>query len=278
MTIATTEPTGTTAAIRTDTQHMGFGEKVEYAKLLADAGMIPEAYRNKPANCLVAIEYGEALGVAPIVAINQIAVVKGGVSMEAKLMISLARKAGHTVRLSGDDKSATCVIIRADDPAHEATVTWDQAKATKAGLWGSGHWAKNPGLMLRYRAAAENIRLTCPEVLAGISHTPEEQAEIARRNLSKTTVTQVAPPAQPKTAGYYMKALKLTGASFKGFAERVLGKQVTSWERLDADDQDAVLGQLGVWEQTGTDPTLLEAVDGELVNPVTCEVEDGDQP
>lgn len=278
--IANVEPSGAAAAISSETRAMTLGQKVEYAKLLADSGMIPKHYQKHPANCLVAIEYGEALDIAPIVAINQITVVNGGASMEAKLMIALARKAGHKVRLSGDEKTATCVIVRADDPGHESIVTWDEAKAKKSKLWGGGHWEKNPGLMLRYRAAAECIRLTCPEVLAGITYTPDEMEEITRRNTRATTVTQVDTPQPARTAAYFMRALRLNGMQFKQFAGRVLGHDPGSWERMPAADQDSVLEQLGVWEATGEDPTIT-AVDGEIVDTLTGEMplitEDGDQ-
>lgn len=271
MTVATAEPSGTAAAIPAETAAMSLPQKIEYAKVLAESGMIPKHYQKQPANVLVAMEYGQALGIAPIVAINQITVVNGGASMEAKLMISLARKAGHRVRLEGDETHAVCTIIRADDPTHESVVRWDEAKAKKAGLWGGGHWAKNPGLMLRYRAASECIRLTCPEVLAGITYTPEEVEEIAHRNARPTiTLTQV-PPA--KTAAEYMKTLKLNGRTFKEFAARVLGGDVTSWEGLAEAERARILGALAQWEQSGVDPTLAptsvdvetgEIIDGEV--------------
>lgn len=269
--VAVPEPSGN-AAIPGETRGLALAEKIEYAKLLADSGMIPKVYQKQPANCLVAIEYGEALNLAPIVALNQITVVNGGVSMEAKLMIALARKAGHIVRLSGDAESATCTIIRADDPGHEAVVTWDKARAEKAGLWGKGYWEKDPGLMLKYRAAAQNIRLTCSEVLAGITYTPDEVEEIrARNNTPTVTVTQVR-PGKPKTAGYYMKALKLSGKQFQEFAGRVLGGIPDAWEKLSAADQQKVLGALAQWEAIGADPTTGEINDAELVtDPTTAD-------
>lgn len=251
-------------------------EKIKYAELLATSGLIPQVYRDKPGNVLTAIEYGQALGIAPIVAINQITVVNGGVSMEAKLMMSLARKAGHTLHLEGDDTHAKCTIIRADDRGHEIVSEWDQAKAEKAGLWGKGHWAKNPGLMLQYRAAAECIRLACPEVLSGITYTPEELAEIRSSNDQQVTVRVTPATVVAKTAQDYMRSLHLSGKDFKAFAERALGTRVRAWNSLDEDDQGTVLAALAEWEATGIDPTIegvaREVVDGELVETATGEI------
>ena len=148
-----------------------------YAVALAASGLLPQAFRAHPENVLVAIEYGDALGIAPIVAMAEINVINGTPSLSAALMASLARSAGHKVRTSGDAKSATCTIIRADDPEFEHVFTWDEAKARAAQLWGKGHWTKDPGTMLKWRAISEAVRFTCPEVLAGIKYTPEEVSD-----------------------------------------------------------------------------------------------------
>ncbi|AOT24276.1 RecT-like ssDNA annealing protein [Propionibacterium phage Anatole] len=265
--IETTAPTpsGSIAAVGSETAGLTLQQKLDYASALADSELLPAAYKGKPANVLVAMEYGGELGIGTLVAVNQITVINGGVSMEAKLMMTLARRAGHIVRLSGDDKQATCIIIRADDPGHESVVTWDEAKAKTAGLWGKGHWAKNPGLMLKYRAASENIRLTCPEVLAGIVYTPEELDERTERAGRSTMRVQQVPSEPEKTAAYFMRTLKLNGGHFKAFAQRVLGHPLKSWESLAQADKQRVLGALASWEKTGADPTTGEVLEAEPV-------------
>lgn len=267
--LATTNPT---SSIAVQQAQMSIAEKVEYAKLLADAGMIPDSYRKQPGNVLAAIEYGQALGLEPIIAMSQILVVKGKATMEAKLMISLARKAGHVVRLSGDAESATCELILADDPQNPRAVTWTKQMAESHGLWGAGHWQKDPALMLQYRAASQAIRLHCPEVLAGISYTPEEAKEIAQRNNTRTTVVQVPTVKAEKSAGDYMKSLGLTGSQLKEFSTRALGKRVASWEKLSDSERSTVLDGLATWEAHGEDPTLIDVAEGELVDLETGEV------
>jgi len=271
----TTEPATGDAALP-EQAPATLGQQVEYAKLLADSGLIPKTYQRQPANVLAAIQYGQALGLDPIVAMNHITVVNGGVSMDAQLMLTLARKAGHTVRLDGDANQATCTIVRADDPDHEQTATWTADLAKQAGLWGNGHWKKNPALMLKYRAATECIRLACPEVLAGITYTPEELKE--RRGLAvQTTVHQVRAD-DTKTAADYMKTLGLTGKTFAAFAHRVLpDTQFTRWQDLDAPAQQRVLDAAATWAATGTDPTSAETVTAEIINPETGEITEGEQ-
>lgn len=168
-------------------------DKIQHAKALADSGMIPRVYQGAPANVLVAIELGEALGIKPIVAINEINVINGTPSPSASLMVSLARAAGHKVRVRNDESGAgVCEIIRADDPEYTHRSVWDEKKARAAGLWGKGHWGKDPATMLRWRAASECVRLACSEVLGGLKYTPEEVMEMeGRPRTDRRVVTSV---------------------------------------------------------------------------------------
>lgn len=184
-----------TLAINEPGAQVALADKIEYAKAMAASGLIPRVYQTQPANVLVAIEYGEALGLRPIVAMSEINVINGTPSLSASLMASLAREAGHKVRVesSANPPRATCTIIRADDPTFEHVVTWDEQRARDNGLWGKGHWAKDPEVMLQWRAISACVRRACPEVLAGIKYTPEEVQEFTGPS---TTATQVQPRLQ----------------------------------------------------------------------------------
>ncbi|WP_258933234.1 recombinase RecT [Nesterenkonia pannonica] len=151
---------------------MSLDEKMRYAGALAESGLVPKQYQRQPPNVLVAVEYGEALGLHPMAALREINVINGSPSLSATLMMSLARGAGHKVRTHGDDSAASCTIVRKDDQDYEHTVHWDRSMAEQHGLWGKGHWQKNPALMLKYRAISECVRMACPEVLAGVKYTP----------------------------------------------------------------------------------------------------------
>src|SRR5690242_19069120 len=95
---------------------MAVPEKITYARALAESGMLPAQYRKQPANLLYAIEYAEMLGAHPLTAVTGIFVIDGKPSASAALISALVRRAGHKLRVTGDAKSATAQIIRADDP------------------------------------------------------------------------------------------------------------------------------------------------------------------
>lgn len=163
-------------ALRTETP---LAEKMEWAKAMATGTMLPRAFQGNPANLLFAVEYADTLGIPRINALTSIHVIDGKPTASADLIASLVRKAGHKLRVSGDDTFAEATIIRADDPDFSTTVRWDETKARKAGKWGSkGPWSNYPGAMLRSRAITEVARMAASDALYGVIYTPEELGEV----------------------------------------------------------------------------------------------------
>ena len=176
-------------------------DRLDYAKALAHAGLLPDAFRQQPANILIGIELATALDMAPIVVINELAVIGGKPSFSAKFMRALVRRAGHKLRERFEGGTARCIIIRADDPDYEHVAEWDEAKARDHGYWGKGHWQKNPALMLANRDLSECVRSACPEVLGGVAYTPDEVADFTPAARGETRVQQAPPPsAKPADA------------------------------------------------------------------------------
>jgi hypothetical protein len=161
-------------ATRNDAADRDLEASVDYARKLSASDLLPKSYQGKPQNVLLAVEYGRSLGLDPITAINMTHVVQGRPTASAQLVGALVRRAGHTLRVRGDEQSATCKIIRADDPTFEFTATWTMDRAKQAGVLSNPVWKTYPANMLKARAITECARDACPEVLAGISYTAEE--------------------------------------------------------------------------------------------------------
>ena len=47
------------------------------ARMLADSALVPDAYRNAPQNCVVAIDIANRMGVSPLMVMQNLYVVKG---------------------------------------------------------------------------------------------------------------------------------------------------------------------------------------------------------
>lgn len=176
-------------------------ERMTYAKALAHASLLPRQYRNEPANVLLAMEYGDALGLTAIAAIQGIHVIEGKPSASAQLIGALVRRAGHRLRveLSPDGTAATATIIRADDPDFPFVCTWTMDRARAAGLLSKagGTWSTYPQAMLKARAITEVARDACPEVLSGVAYTPEELGADDTPTATATWETHEPAPAPP---------------------------------------------------------------------------------
>lgn len=167
---------------------------MEYARVVAVGDMLPAAYRGKPANVLVAMGLGRAMGLSPAEALYRIHVIQGRPTASAELIAANVRKAGHRLRVSGDETQARATIIRSDDPEFEFESVWNLDRARKLDLANKDGWKKQPGTMMRWRAVTEVARLACPEALYGVAYVADEIGE------SVQAAPTAAPTAQRATA------------------------------------------------------------------------------
>ena len=193
--------------------------KVEYAQTLAHSNLLPKHFQNNPANLLYAIEFAEALGMKPIHAITSVHVINGKPSASADLIGTMVRRAGHRLRVTGDDTFAEAVLVRADDPDFEFRARWDMDKARKAGL-NTATWKAYPGAMLRSRAITEVCRSGAPDALHGIQHSTEELQSLG----------EVSRPTQPSSVTERLKAASEPEAEI--VTEADAEDPVLSWEEL----------------------------------------------
>lgn len=150
-------------------------DRLQHAQAVAQSSLIPDGYRNQPANVLWAMDIADALGVPFPQVMQTMVVMRGRMTMSADLMAAVVRRAGHKLRVREQGMSVTASLIRQDDPDYEFTATWDEAKARQAGLWGQrGPWSLYPAQMLRSRAITEVCRQGASDALAGTVYTAEE--------------------------------------------------------------------------------------------------------
>lgn len=157
-------------------QQLSVGDQMQYAKMLAGSSIIPDSYRNNPANILVAEGFGQSMGLSAAESLYRITVIKGKPTASAELIASNVRRAGHRLRVRKDraKQTATVQIVRADDPDFTFESTWDMDRARQAQLAGKDNWKKYPLAMLTARAITECARDACPEALYGVVYTGEE--------------------------------------------------------------------------------------------------------
>lgn len=150
-------------------------DRLQHAQAVAQSSLIPDGYRNQPANVLWAMDLADALGIPFPQVMQTMVVMRGRMTMSADLMAAVVRRAGHKLRVREQGMSVTAALVRQDDPDYEFAATWDEAKARQAGLWGQrGPWTQYPAQMLRSRAITEVCRQGASDALAGTIYSPDE--------------------------------------------------------------------------------------------------------
>jgi hypothetical protein len=156
------------------------GEAMEFSKLLAQSSMVPTAYKGKPADILVAVQWGAELGLAPLQAMQNIALINGKPSVYGDAALGLVKASAVCADveefLEGEGQAmvATCIATRKNCKPVVAKFSVADAKA--AGLWSkSGPWSQYPKRMLQMRARGFALRDAFPDVLKGLITAEEAQ-------------------------------------------------------------------------------------------------------
>ena len=153
-------------------------QAMELAKILADSDFVPKDYRGKPGNVLAAVQMGAEVGLAPMAAMQNIAVINGRPTMWGDAMLGLVKRSSvyENIREEFLDETMTaiCTVKRTGESA--ITRSFSQADAQKAALWKKeGPWQQYPRRMLQMRARSWALRDAFPDVLKGIY--PREDME-----------------------------------------------------------------------------------------------------
>lgn len=115
-------------------------ERLAYARMLAQAGILPKDYRANPANVLVAGEMGRELSLSTIQSVLLLDVVEGRPSLGAKGVRATVQRAGHYISGAVIEYNAAGVPVAATvtgkrvDTDQEETVRWPIERAHRAGL------------------------------------------------------------------------------------------------------------------------------------------------
>ena len=174
---------------------MTMGDQIAYSRELAHSGLLPDAFRGKPANVLWAVQYGLALDLHPAVIMSSVHVMDGKPAPSAGLIGALVRRAGHRLRIGWEKPSEGAIygtawaeVYRHDDPDFAFRSEWTVERAVQAEIcelrqgkvWHrtkqnkTGNWQKYPIQMPKARAIGEASRDGAMEALLGMSYTAEE--------------------------------------------------------------------------------------------------------
>ena len=169
-------------------------EAMEFSKTLSQSGLVPDAYRGKPANILVAIQWGYEIGLPPMQALSNINIINGRATLWGDALVAVCKKHpdyyGMKEWLEGD--TAYCAVKRKVKDTIEETVRQFSIKdAETAGLLRKGGaWKTYPNRMLGQRARGFALRDAFPDAIKGIITTEEAVDFPDNAKLSNITTIQ----------------------------------------------------------------------------------------
>lgn len=171
-------------------------EAYRLSKALSLAGdMIPKHFQGKPEAIMAAILQGSQVGLAPMQALQYIAVINGRPSVWGDALPAMVMAAGHFVDVEmegeGKTRAAVATLTRKDGKKIVRRFSWSDAE--RAGLSKKpGPWTQYPERMLQMRARAFAIRDGAPDALLGLSIAEEVQ------DYGPDTARDVTPRAAPR--------------------------------------------------------------------------------
>ena len=170
----------------------------QQAKLLAQTDLVPEGtYKGKPANCLIALDMAQRMGMSPLNVMQNLYIVKGKPTWSGQFCITAVNASGRFTPLefvqllddAGNLKGYYAKATRLDSGVvcEGPPVTWDMVKAEGWYDKNGSKWKTMPELMFHYRSAAFFARAYCPDVLNGLQ-TAEEVQDVKGYETKETTV------------------------------------------------------------------------------------------
>jgi len=173
-------------------------EAISFSEMLASSSMIPKQFQGKPEDVLVCVQWGCEIGLAPLQALQNIAVVNGKPSIYGDAAMALVQASSvcedveeYFEAEGTPNPVAVCVARRKGRKA--VTVRFGIDDAKRAGLWGKqGPWSMYPKRMMQMRARGFALRDAFPDVLRGLI-TSEEAQDFVESQLP----APVAKPANP---------------------------------------------------------------------------------
>lgn len=171
-----------------------FEQALTFCDYLANSDLVPKDFKGKPANCLIAIQWGAELGLKPLQAVQNIAVINGRAALWGDAVLALVRSSPvcEFVEEWDEHDTAYCKVKRKG--GKEALVTFSMEDAKKAGLIGKqGPWSQYPKRMRQMRARAFALRDMFTDVLKGMAIAEEiMDVPAASTEVHRTTATVVA--------------------------------------------------------------------------------------
>lgn len=184
--LAVKEPTQNPNAVTMWNDAKLYNQSLAMAQTLSKSEIIPQSYKGKPADCLIAIDIANRLGLSPAIVMQNSQCVRGNFTWKGsacKAMIDGCGRYQKTryVYVGEEGKDSYGCYLEAIDNDGDIIkgVPVTIAMAKKEGWYNKdgSKWQSMCDLMLKYRAAAFFMRTECASIAMGFL-TKEEVEDI----------------------------------------------------------------------------------------------------
>lgn len=197
----------------TTTNRQGFApatitEAIQFSEMLANSQMVPRQYQGKPQDIMVCVQWGYEIGLAPMQALQNIAVINGKPSVygDAAMALVQASPVCEDVQeyFEGEGTPNPVAVCVAQRKGRKPVIAkFSREDAQRAGLWGKqGPWTAYPKRMMQMRARGFALRDAFPDVLKGLitaeeaQDSPDEAKPRQAKDITpRNPLDLVAPPA-----------------------------------------------------------------------------------
>lgn len=246
-------------------------EAMKYADMIAKSSLVPPQYKDKPGDVLVAIQYGYEIGVKPLQALQNIAVINGKPTVYGDLALAVVQaSAAYEWHKEYEEPNGTAVFEakRRGNP-NVIRATFSDEDAKNAGLLDkSGPWKQYRKRMKQMRARAFGLRDGFSDALKGLAIREEVEDYVPVPGTDpgttiappKAKALEVKPEVNPETeakGGFVIE--KVTSSSRDGSP-----KFIVYFADLKAYTRDAELAKAAKeWGESKTTVERTTEKDGE---------------
>lgn len=147
------------------------------AHTMCQAQIIPDTYKNKPADCMIAIDMANRMGISPLMVMQSLYVVKGKPSWSGQACMSFIQSNPnfkdvipiYVGEVGTDQRGCYIQATRVSDGLKIQGTCVTMAMAKAEGWTKNPKWFSMTDQMLGYRASSFFARIYCPAVLMGVA-------------------------------------------------------------------------------------------------------------
>lgn len=211
---------------------------LDMADAMIKTGLLPTTIKTAAA-AVVLIMKGSELGIPPMQALAQIAVINGKPSLGAELMAALIyRDQGDDALQFAETSTERCTVsYKRRTWAQRREFTFSLEDAKRAGLLGGATWTKYPAALLRARCISAVARMAFPDSIGGMYTAEELGAAVTMRDGEFVVEEQPPTPADDADTAELRQAIEAYAHTHRADldrAERHYGSMAT-WNRAILD-------------------------------------------